>query len=61
MFMAYPPDPVRVVDTFRLALARLREGTEILRTGGGTTLTAAQCNALLDVLEKCPDPDKPGQ
>lgn len=35
----------------REALVRLREGTEILRTGGGTTLTAAHCNAILDRLE----------
>lgn len=33
-------------------LARLREGTEVLRTGGGATvmLTATECNALLDAL-----------
>jgi NADH pyrophosphatase NudC (nudix superfamily) len=31
-----------------LAFARLREGTEILRTGGGTSLTAEQCNLLMD-------------
>ena len=30
------------------ALALLREGTEVLRTGGGTELTAPQCNAVLD-------------
>lgn len=34
------------------AKARLREGTEILRTGGGIELTAAQCNALLDEYER---------
>ncbi len=34
------------------SLARLREGTEVLRTGGGVTLTAAQCNALLDMIDR---------
>ena len=34
-----------------LAIARLREGTEVLRTGGGTTLTADQCGLLLDEIE----------
>lgn len=32
------------------AIARLREGTEILRTGGGIHLTAHQCSVLLDEL-----------
>jgi hypothetical protein len=31
--------------------AKLREGTEILRTGGGVYLSASDCNLLLDVLE----------
>lgn len=35
----------------RLARQRLVEGTEVLRTGGGTTLTAEQCDALLDYIE----------
>lgn len=30
------------------AFAKLREGTEILRTGGGIYLTADECNAILD-------------
>jgi hypothetical protein len=34
------------------ALALLREGTEILRTGGGVFLSAALCNALLDEVER---------
>lgn len=33
------------------ALARLREGTEVLRTGGGVRLTASECNVLLDHIE----------
>lgn len=37
------------------AKARLREGTEILRTGGGVHLTATDCNALLDELERLSD------
>lgn len=37
-----------MTDELRIALARLREGTEVLRTGGGAHLTAAQCNLLLD-------------
>ena len=32
--------------------AKLREGTEVLRTGGGATLTATECNALLDHFER---------
>ncbi len=35
----------------RRAIARLREGTEILRTGGGVKLTSAECNDQLDVLD----------
>lgn len=31
----------------RLVLARVREGTEVLRTGGGVTLSSAECNVLL--------------
>ena len=31
--------------------SKLREGTEILRTGGGVTLTAAECNEALDRFE----------
>jgi hypothetical protein len=27
---------------------KLVEGTEVLRTGGGTTLTASECNIILD-------------
>lgn len=34
------------------ALARLREGTEVLRTGGGATLTARQCHAVLDEIDR---------
>jgi hypothetical protein len=34
----------------RLAVALLRVGTEVLRTGGGISLTSAQCNVLLDRL-----------
>ena len=30
--------------------SKLREGTEVLRTGGGATLTAEECNAALDYL-----------
>lgn len=36
----------------RIALAHLRQGTEILRTGGGVQLTARDCNALLAHIEK---------
>lgn len=32
------------------AKARLREGTEVLRTGGGVHLTAFQCRTLLDYI-----------
>ena len=32
-------------------LGKLREGTEVLRTGGGAALTAGECGRLLDVLE----------
>ena len=32
-------------------LARVREGTEILRTGGGVTLTADECNNVIDEVE----------
>jgi hypothetical protein len=35
----------------RSVLAKLRDGTEILRTGGGTTLTATDCNLLLEAIE----------
>ena len=35
----------------REAKARLREGTEVLRTGGGVHLTASECNVLLDEFE----------
>jgi hypothetical protein len=31
--------------------AKLREGTEVLRTGGGAHLNVGECNLLLDVLE----------
>ena len=31
--------------------AKLREGTEVLRTGGGANLTTSDCNLLLDFLE----------
>jgi hypothetical protein len=34
----------------RSVLAKLRDGTEILRAGGGTTLTAADCNLLLEAV-----------
>jgi hypothetical protein len=30
---------------------RLREGTEVLRTGGGAQLSVADCNDLLDLIE----------
>lgn len=33
------------------AMAHLREGTEVLRTGGGTHLTSGECNAILDFVE----------
>lgn len=33
------------------ALARLREGTEVLRTGGGVNLSAHDCNVLLNYIE----------
>jgi shikimate kinase len=33
------------------ARRKLVEGTEVLRTGGGTTLTSGECNALLDRIE----------
>lgn len=33
------------------ALARLREGTEVLRTGGGAKLSVAECNAILGALD----------
>lgn len=39
-------------DELTSALASLRQGTEILRTGGGTQLTSSQCNALLIYLDK---------
>ena len=42
-------------DTQIAAIARLREGTEVLRTGGGVTLTAAECNVLLDHIESLDD------
>lgn len=32
-------------------IPRLREGTEVLRTGGGVTLKAQDCNDLLDLIE----------
>ena len=32
-------------------IPRLREGTEVLRTGGGQTLSAQDCNDLLDLIE----------
>lgn len=35
--------------------AKLREGTEILRTGGGTTLNAGECHLLLNALEAARD------
>lgn len=38
-------------DPAATALARLREGTEVLRTGGGAKLTASECNALLTEIE----------
>lgn len=55
--MAYPPDPVDIVipPPKERAFACLREGTEVLRTGGGTTLTADQCNAVFDELERARD------
>lgn len=38
------------------AIARLREGTEVLRTGGGgANLTARECNQILDALEAAED------
>ena len=35
---------------FQSAHRKLVEGTEVLRTGGGTKLTAGECNAILDHL-----------
>jgi hypothetical protein len=32
-------------------MAHLREGTEVLRTGGGIYLTSGECNAILDFVE----------
>jgi DNA repair exonuclease SbcCD ATPase subunit len=40
------------VDTLRWALADLRAGTEVLRTGGGAHLSVSKCNALLDEIER---------
>jgi hypothetical protein len=39
--------------------AKLREGTEILRTGGGTELTAADCNTLLEASTCSNRPSRP--
>jgi hypothetical protein len=40
-----------VTDTrFQRVHRRLVAGTEVLRTGGGATLTAADCNAVLEEL-----------
>jgi hypothetical protein len=39
------------VSDLREVQAKLREGTEVLRTGGGTHLDAGDCNLLLDLIE----------
>lgn len=35
----------------RHAVARLREGTEVLRTGGGARLTSRECDLIISELE----------
>lgn len=35
--------------------SKLREGTEILRTGGGISLTSTDCNTLIDFIEAAKD------
>ena len=36
----------------RSVISKLREGTEVLRTGGGATLTARDCCVVLDLVEE---------
>lgn len=36
------------------AVACLREGTEVLRTGGGASLSARQCGVLVDLFDALP-------
>jgi hypothetical protein len=38
-------------DSQKAVEAKLREGTEVLRLGGGANLSASECSLLLDVLE----------
>jgi hypothetical protein len=41
----------KIVANGRAVVAKVRQGTEVLRTGGGITLTAKDCNELIEYIE----------